>query len=406
MSRSYGQLTYKDLRKEASLKSIEGRSKMSKVDIIDALNDYDSLQLNFSVEKDYPVNKGRIEKYMRKNNLDILNFNFDFPFLQPIDPKFGLTKDWRLNKEFQKFLLSREFVDTVNYAMKSSTVDSVIKMIMKDLDIKPHITFKLAAIDPNLVRDEAENLRKDAKGTLCGQKKGKMVKYYEILMKKKLSNPKLNIGSFTEKVGKKGKYETEEINPYWAKANCENGKLLIRENKKHCKKSGNRDFLLLKLIAKSHVSLYILDCQRKAIYSMDSQLVTNNSGMDFSLKETVNFFLDEEIELLDVFHLCNCPKIRFQEKTLFCQTWTMYLTLIFLLNPDLIKEGPGRIFNFFDELDITRHFLIVQFLFYIYKHREVKHNPFLAAQQKIHEVSDAEIISNISYLFVKYSRNN
>lgn len=406
MSSTYESMTYKEVKTEASLKNIKGRSSMTKDEIIDALNNYDSISVNFTIDDEYyPINEKRLKLYMKKNEMSVLNFQLDLPFAQPIDQNFGLTKNGQLNAEFQKFLLSKEFIDTVNFAMKEKTAENLIKKIVTDREIKPQFTFKLAEIDPPAIKSKIGTIKKNKNLSLfCGQKKEKLILYYENLLEKKKKNKKLKIGSFTNEENSNAKYPSEKNNIYWEKTNCKNGIDLANQVKKNCKIDENYNYFLIKLISKSHVALYIFDCKRRAIYSMDSQLVTNNTGMDYSLKEAINFFLDEEIELLDVFTLCNCPKIKFQEKTLFCQTWTIYLTMIFLLNPELIDEGPGRIFNYFDDLDIMRHFLIVQLLFYTYKNFNVEHDSHLANQQKIRNIKDADIVSNISYLFVKYSR--
>jgi hypothetical protein len=387
---------------------------------------YDKLILKFEENEDYKKTEQRILNYMGKS--EILKFNQEIPFENTLyDPKFGLNDDYTLNEDFQNFLTSEQFVSTIYYMMSDQASNSVNNLIIDEKKRKPVIFFHLENMNMTNMEDEIKKIIKEKDELYCNQDKNKLINYYSNIIrktenlkeyyKKNFLDPNkfytdeefniifradvdlaLKFGTFTYKTKNIEQLESlgEEQRVY---INCLNGDLLKYQKKIYCKsenRNQNNGFLLIKFKFEMHVALYVFDCKNEYLYSMNSAVPKDDDMIHFSLTETINFFLNENINYIDIFQHVPCEKFSFQEQTNFCQTWTLYLSLILILNPKYIDK-VGELLITLKNIDIYRHFFILQFLYYIYKNNIVKKNDS-------NHITNEEIVSNITYLFLKYSK--
>jgi hypothetical protein len=118
----------------------------------------------------------------------------------------------------------------------------------------------------------------------------------------------------------------------------------------------------------AHASQIIIDLISKRAFVLESSINTVPSGVyleslkDESLEVFLQQYIDPELQVEPI-NFETCPAIKLQGKSGLCAVWSVYLFLLYILNPDLTRSQIYNIFNEYTQKE--RDLVILQFLYYI-----------------------------------------
>lgn len=114
----------------------------------------------------------------------------------------------------------------------------------------------------------------------------------------------------------------------------------------------------------AHSTQVLIDMETKTAFILESSFTQDNS-LEMAKDESIELFLQEYIDpeiVVEHLDLNSCPAIKLQGDTGLCATWSLYLFLLYILNPTLTRND---IFNIFSEYtQEERNDLIYKFMFY------------------------------------------
>lgn len=132
--------------------------------------------------------------------------------------------------------------------------------------------------------------------------------------------------------------------------------------------------MLLRYNPGFHSTHTIIDIQQKKAYFIDSsygRIPSITESKEASLEVFLREYIDRDI-IVERFDFDTCPAFSIQGGTDLCATWSFYLFLLILLNPQYTRMDIYNIFRQYSQSD--RDFVILQFLYYLHSinvHNEI-----------------------------------
>lgn len=118
-----------------------------------------------------------------------------------------------------------------------------------------------------------------------------------------------------------------------------------------------------------HSSQVIVNLKSKDPFMLESSILDTDSRQELenikeeSVEVFLQHYLDERITVSRL-NLNVCQSVNLQGKSGLCQSWSLYLFLLYLKNPTLNRD---RIYNIFGQYtQKERNIVILQFIYYIY----------------------------------------
>jgi hypothetical protein len=130
-----------------------------------------------------------------------------------------------------------------------------------------------------------------------------------------------------------------------------------------------------------HSSQIILDLNSKKAFILESSINQGSIGRHFEYikEESLEVFLKEYLDpdfRVEPIDFQSCPSVNLQGKSELCATWSLYLFLLYILNPGLNRTKIYKIFNEYTQEE--RDKVILQFLYYLHSLKLVDTIPGLS----------------------------